>query len=233
MSNISELAQKAAEQLGWDAEIIEKQWTLETGHFKSDAWLIDHNPAGIKWYDGMTYGTKGIAASDGGHYAHFDDPVEGYVQFVQHNHRYDNVNDSQDPAIEAKTIAKDGWATDPNYAKKIMDISINSDTTAKPIPTPAYKDDHAHYVVEKGDTLSKIALHYHVPLTILERFNLISNPDLIKVGQTLRIPTSIQVRSGDTITEIGRRRNENISVIVHVNDLENANKIYIGQTLWV
>lgn len=122
---ISSLAQKAASQLGWSPVFVANQWALETGNFTSHVWKVDNNPAGVKWYPGMTYGTKGTAASDGGYYAHFSDPVTGYVNFVQHNHRYSNVGNSKDPYIEAQTIAKDGWATDPNYAAKVMHMKVN------------------------------------------------------------------------------------------------------------
>jgi hypothetical protein len=73
----------------------------------------------------MTYGTKGSAAPDGGNYAHFSDPVTGYVNFVKNNPRYSNVKNSQDVYTEAKTIAADGWATDPNYASKIMGMKVD------------------------------------------------------------------------------------------------------------
>jgi hypothetical protein len=130
---LSSLAKTAAQQLGWNPIFVQKQWALETGNFKSNAWKMDNNPAGIKWYPGMAFGTKGIAASDGGNYAHFSDPVTGYVQFVKHNQRYSNVSNSQDPATEAQTIARDGWATDPNYASKVMGMTVNG---SQPVNIP-------------------------------------------------------------------------------------------------
>jgi flagellum-specific peptidoglycan hydrolase FlgJ len=122
---ISNLAQQAATQLGWNPTFVLKQWALETGNFTSRLYKNDNNIAGIKWYPGMTYGTKGSAAPDGGNYAHFSDPVTGYVNFVKNNPRYSNVKNSQDVYTEAKTIAADGWATDPNYASKIMGIKVD------------------------------------------------------------------------------------------------------------
>lgn len=129
---ISSLAQQAASQLGWNPTFVANQWALETGNFTSHVWKTDNNPAGIKWYPGMTYGTKGTAAPDGGYYAKFSDPVNGYVNFVKNNSRYNNVGNSQDPTIEAQTIAKDGWATDPNYASKVMHVKVNGNPTFSP-----------------------------------------------------------------------------------------------------
>lgn len=43
------------------------------------------------------------------------------------------------------------------------------------------------YVVKKGDTLSKIARTYNTTLAKLVKLNNIKNPDLIKVGQKIKI----------------------------------------------
>ena len=43
------------------------------------------------------------------------------------------------------------------------------------------------YVVEKGDTLTKIAHRYGVTVAQLVQWNNIANPNLILVGQKLRI----------------------------------------------
>lgn len=132
--SVSSLAQQAAQQLGWNPTFIANQWALETGNFTSNVWKTDNNPAGIKWYPGMTYGTKGSPASDGGYYASFSNPVTGYVNFVKNNPRYSNVGNSQDPYTEAQTIAKDGWATDPNYASKVMGVTVNGNQTVNTTP---------------------------------------------------------------------------------------------------
>lgn len=46
------------------------------------------------------------------------------------------------------------------------------------------------YVVKKGDTLSKIASKYETTYQELAKYNGIKNPNLIKVGQKINIPTS-------------------------------------------
>ncbi|MCX8045266.1 MAG: LysM peptidoglycan-binding domain-containing protein [Anoxybacillus gonensis] len=43
------------------------------------------------------------------------------------------------------------------------------------------------YVVQKGDTLSKIAQKYNTTIASLQKLNGISNPNLIRVGQKLRV----------------------------------------------
>lgn len=47
-----------------------------------------------------------------------------------------------------------------------------------------------HHRIERGETLSHIAERYQVSLASLMRYNALSDPGLIKVGQVLRIPHS-------------------------------------------
>ena len=55
-------------------------------------------------------------------------------------------------------------------------------------PTPDPDSGDKIYVVKAGDTLSAIALKYGTTVDVLVRLNNISNPDLIYVGQVLRLP---------------------------------------------
>ncbi|MED5043304.1 LysM peptidoglycan-binding domain-containing protein, partial [Geobacillus stearothermophilus] len=43
------------------------------------------------------------------------------------------------------------------------------------------------YTVQKGDTLSKIAKKYNTTVDALQKLNRIRNPNLIRVGQKLRV----------------------------------------------
>ena len=45
----------------------------------------------------------------------------------------------------------------------------------------------AYYRVVSGDTLSEIALRAQVPMSQIQALNGIKNPDVIRVGQILRI----------------------------------------------
>lgn len=45
------------------------------------------------------------------------------------------------------------------------------------------------YTVKKGDTLTKIALVHNTTVRELVSLNGIANPNIIRVGQVLRIPT--------------------------------------------
>ena len=65
------------------------------------------------------------------------------------------------------------------------------------------------YTVKKGDTLSEIAQKYGTTYQELARINNIANPDLIYVGQVIKInvtsETTYTVKSGDTLSGIASK----------------------------
>ena len=91
--------------------------------------------------------------------------------------------------------------------------------------------------MQKGDTLSKIAAKYGTTYQKLASYNGIANPNIINVGQKIKIPGSgvrtYTVKAGDSLWAIaakqlgdGSRYNE----IKTMNGL-TSNLIHAGQTL--
>jgi LysM repeat protein len=115
------------------------------------------------------------------------------------------------------------------------------------------------YVVQYGDTLSTIAVRFRVSLRELARLNGIVNPNLVYIGQVLRIPVSgsptltphpptatrvapsptpvvekpeyYRVMPGDNLYRISIRFNVPIVALIQVNGIYDANRIYVGQLL--
>ena len=101
------------------------------------------------------------------------------------------------------------------------------------------------YTVVSGDTLSEIAVKYNVTLAELMNVNSIKNPNLIYVGQVLKIPSANSAKStttnsknitytvvaGDTLSEIAAKFGTTIAAIASLNKISNVNEIYIGQVL--
>lgn len=96
------------------------------------------------------------------------------------------------------------------------------------------------YVVQSGDTLSKIAREFDTTVEILASINNISNVNLIFTGELLYVPTSnandlshtlYVVKRGDTLWGISRRFGVSISKIVMLNRISNPNLIYPGNVL--
>lgn len=94
------------------------------------------------------------------------------------------------------------------------------------------------YTVQSGDTLSSIAAKFGTNYQALASLNGISNPNLIYVGQVLRVNGSAStgsvyytVRAGDNLSAIASRYGTSYQSIASLNGLANPNLIYAGQTL--
>lgn len=113
------------------------------------------------------------------------------------------------------------------------DVEIISVSSA-PIQAPATST----YTVQAGDTLSSIAAKFGTSYQVLASLNGISNPNLIYVGQALRVNGSASassvyytVRAGDNLSAIASRYGTSYQSIAALNGLANPNLIYAGQTL--
>lgn len=113
------------------------------------------------------------------------------------------------------------------------DVEIISVSSA-PIQAPATST----YTVQSGDTLSSIAAKFGTNYQALASLNGISNPNLIYVGQVLRVSGSASagsvyytVRAGDNLSAIASRYGTSYQSIAALNGLANPNLIYAGQTL--
>ncbi|MCO4564809.1 LysM domain protein [Streptococcus infantarius subsp. infantarius] len=113
------------------------------------------------------------------------------------------------------------------------DVEIISVSSA-PIQAPATST----YTVRYGDTLSSIASKFGTSYQALASLNGLSNPNLIYVGQVLRVNGSVNtgsayytVRAGDNLSAIASRYGTSYQSIVALNGLANPNLIYAGQTL--
>jgi LysM repeat protein len=122
-------------------------------------------------------------------------------------------------------------------------------------------DAEIQYRVVSGDSLNKIAAKFSVTAAALQAYNSISNPNLISVGQLIRIPKSgttsqpapapdvaeepeptpepeptatvveYRVQSGDTLLRIASKFGISSSALQSFNSISNPNRISIGQLL--
>ncbi|MEK5323382.1 LysM peptidoglycan-binding domain-containing protein [Aeribacillus sp. FSL M8-0254] len=100
------------------------------------------------------------------------------------------------------------------------------------------------YTVKKGDTLSKIAHTYKTTVSELAKINKIKNPDLIFVGQKLKVPGKPKantttaaryhvVQKGDTLWEIAKKYGTTVDKLVNLNKIKNPDLVYPGQKIRV
>lgn len=134
----------------------------------------------------------------------------------------------------------------PTLIKAAGKNGFNAD--GKPLETPA-EPVHEHetpveavYTVIKGDTLSGIATKYGTTYQKLAAYNGIANPNLIYVGQQIKIPgtagasvpnTTVEkvytVVNGDTLSGIAAKYGTTWQKLADYNDIANPNLIYAGQ----
>ena len=95
------------------------------------------------------------------------------------------------------------------------------------------------YTVQPGDTLWALSLRFHTTVAELVRLNDIQDPNLIYVGQVLRLPGgspetfSYTVRPGDTLWALSLRFHTTVAELVRLNDIQNPDLIYPGQRLTI
>ncbi len=92
------------------------------------------------------------------------------------------------------------------------------------------------YTVKRGDTLGEIARDNGVSVSELVEANDISNPNLIRVGQTLVIPGKDVyhvVKRGETLNRIARSYGVSAAAMTRANDLRDPDRIYPDQKLLV
>ncbi|WP_442108969.1 flagellar assembly peptidoglycan hydrolase FlgJ [Pseudomonas sp. NUPR-001] len=143
------MAEQAAKRIGIDPRYLVAQAALETGWGKSVMRQADgsssHNLFGIK-ATGNWQGDQARAITsefrDGQFvketaafrsYDSYQDSFHDLVSLLQNNSRYkDAVSSADNPEQFAKELQKAGYATDPDYARKIISIARQLQ------PTPQY-----------------------------------------------------------------------------------------------
>ena len=148
-------------------------------------------------------------------------------------------NTKQEIAEECKLYNKGGGVVlaglvrrrEEEYQLFMSDIENES-------PTQEVNTNADTYTVKSGDTLSGIASKYNTTIENLVAINGISNPNLISVGQVLKLKGELStgnktytVVAGDNLSSIANRFNTTVERICSLNGISNPNLIYAGQVL--
>ncbi|HSC83089.1 MAG TPA: flagellar assembly peptidoglycan hydrolase FlgJ [Pseudomonas sp.] len=139
------MAEEAAKKIGVDARYLVAQAALETGWGKSIIQQADgsssHNLFGIKAQGGWEGESARVLTTEynGGKavkeaasfriYDSFQQSFNDYVSFLQDNGRYQDALDSTaNPDRFVRELQEAGYATDPQYARKIAQIARQMQT---------------------------------------------------------------------------------------------------------
>ena len=156
--------------------------------------------------------------------------------------QYDMLQYTSDGKVEGI-----GGNVDTNemYRNLIAEISGSGNTpTPTPEPQPQVQPQPVQdntYIVKSGDTLSGIASQYGTTYQELAAYNNIANPNLIYVGQVIKIPGNsvttdkqyYTIKSGDTLSGIANQFGTSVSQLCAWNNISNPNLIYAGNTIRV
>lgn len=151
--------------------------------------------------------------------------------------------------------------SNPNliYAGQTLTIPTgDGGAPPEPTPPPQPPTGDCTYVVQSGDTLSRIAVKYNTTVANLSAMNGITNPNLIYAGQVLNVPCdggggteppptpqppppttppsgecTYVVQPGDTLGRIAIQFNTTVAQISALNGITNPNWIFAGQVLKV
>ena len=262
INKIGPLAAADMKKNGILASLTIAQAILESGWGKSGLTTAANNLFGIKGtYNGQGYTCK-TQEWDGKKYVTVDATFRKYPSWAESlaDHsalfnrldRYKNLRGLTDYKLACQYVREDGYATDPNYTAKLVSLIETYDLTiwdgagaaagGKPQGTGQASGEKA-YTVKAGDTLSGIAAKYGTTYQAIAAYNGIKNPNLIFVGQKIKIPAGnasaqkapkiYTVKKGDSLWAIAASQLGNGSRWPEIQKLNGltSTTIYAGQKL--
>lgn len=200
IDNYSEIAKEEMVQYGIPASITLAQGILESGAGRSALSKKSNNHFGIKCHKGWT-GQRVFHDDDELQecFRKYKDPKYSFRDhslFLTQRSRYEGLfaYKKNDYKSWAKGLRKAGYATDPKYPQKLINIietyqlySYDVEVLGKKNKRKKEKSSKVKtYSVLKGDTLYSISLKFDITVDALKRYNgLISNT--ISIGQELYV----------------------------------------------
>lgn len=191
------------------------------------------------------YSNSGNADSSNGYYTvQSGDTLSGIaLKFSTTSNKLAQLNSISNPNliyVGQRLLVNQSSNSNSSSSGQSSSTTTNTETSA------------ASYTVKSGDTLSGIASQYNTTVNQIVSLNQLSNPNLIYVGQVLKLKNSqttnssssssstaattvgtYTVKAGDTLSAIASRYSTSSSTLASLNSLSNPNLIYVGQVLKV
>jgi LysM repeat protein len=139
--------------------------------------------------------------------------------------------------ISWAAIANANNLANPNVLRVGQVLTLPGSTNPGPTPSPGTETT---YIVQAGDNLYRIGLRFGVSWVQIAEANGLVNPNMISVGDELKIPVdtpgpapafSHVVKRGETLFLISLQYGVSWPAIAEANNLTSPYVIYVGQTL--
>ena len=155
---------------------------------------------------------------------------------------------SEAPTTEMATETTIGTKKAAASPAKVTDPAL---ATLKPTAVDALPGDNGYHYVRAGQSMTQIAHMYGMELKDIMRLNAVVNPDLLHVGQKLRVSVRAPaldadeerdlkearaihiVQAGETLEDIALEYGATIQDLLAANGLPNEHFLYPGQRLRV
>ncbi|MDF9443624.1 LysM peptidoglycan-binding domain-containing protein [Limosilactobacillus mucosae] len=192
------------------------------------------------------YSNSGDADSSNGYYTvQSGDTLSGIaLKFSTTSSKLAQLNSISNPNliyVGQRLLVNQNSSSNSSSSSQSSSAATNTDASA------------ASYTVKSGDTLSTIASQHNTTVNQIVSLNQLSNPNLIYVGQVLKLKNNqttnsssatssstaattagtYTVKAGDTLSAIASRYSTSSSTLASLNSLSNPNLIYAGQVLKV
>ncbi|MFR0620266.1 LysM peptidoglycan-binding domain-containing protein [Limosilactobacillus mucosae] len=192
------------------------------------------------------YSNSGNADSSNGYYTvQSGDTLSGIaLKFSTTSSKLAQLNSISNPNliyVGQRLLVNQNSSSNSSSSSQSSSVATNTDASA------------ASYTVKSGDTLSTIASQHNTTVNQIVSLNQLSNPNLIYVGQVLKLKNNqttnsssatssstaattagtYTVKAGDTLSAIASRYSTSSSTLASLNSLSNPNLIYVGQVLKV
>ena len=185
----SDIAMDEMIQFGIPASITLAQGILESGAGKGRLAVEANNHFGIKCHD---WNGKKIFHDDDEKqecFRKYDNPEYSYRDhslFLSNRGRYSFLFDlkKDDYKQWARGLKKAGYATDPKYPQKLIDLVERYELYK--YDSEVLKKKNKSYKVKRGDTLYSISEKFNMPVKAIIKLNNLEG-DNLEVGQTLMI----------------------------------------------
>ena len=185
----SNIAMDEMIQYGIPASITLAQGILESGAGKGRLAVEANNHFGIKCHD---WNGKKIYHDDDEKqecFRKYDNPEYSYRDhslFLKNRGRYSFLFDFDKDNYKqwAKGLKKAGYATDPKYPQKLIDLIERYELYK--FDNIVLKKKNKIYKVKKGDTLYSISARFNMPVELIIKMNNLATEE-INVGDTLII----------------------------------------------